>query len=373
MKRNATSRPPPEGALQEVRRGCTDLGQQVEGIAEQVVPVLRQATQELGRMEAQRDELRKTASRDAPPVVLPRLLERIEEQGQHVKRLERASRGLKELLSAISGLGEQLQEGLARQEEERREQDALVREEKRLWLRELLNLRQRAGGGTPTPSEDSHQAGGEETVRLRAERDGLAQRVESLERELATREQALSAKEQTLADLRRMIVLLSGDKAPGASPPPQPLPPPLSLPVVAAPVRQTPARGRQAVKASNQMFGNSTMALAHSMLETLGTEEEPSTESFANATRAPSMEIMLGPLDELEAGGPSEPPPVPAVTPTANQPAMAKAGARVPAPERPSVPEPPRPALNRPGTLVISEDMFSDMLVDENPPPTGRK
>ena len=369
MKRNATSRPPPEGALQEVRRGCTDLGQQVEGIAEQVVPVLRQAIQEMGRLEAQRDELRKTASRDAPPVVLPRLLERIEEQGQYIKRLERASQGLKELLSALGGMGEQLQEGLARQDEERREHAALVREEKRLWLRELLTLRQRVGGTPPPSSEEPHRPEGEETVRLRAERDGLAQRVEELERELASREQALDAKEQTLADLRRMIVLLSGDKA--ATTPPHPI----AIPVVAAPARSTPARGRQAVKAPDQMFGNSTMALAHSMLETLGEDAEPSAESFATATRAPSMEIMLGPLDELEAGSPSAPPPVPAVLPSANQPAMAKAGARVPAPDRPStsVSEPPRPPLDRSGTLVISEDMFNDMLVDENPPPTGRK
>jgi hypothetical protein len=53
-------------------------------------------------------------------------LERIEEQGQIVKRLERASRGLRELLSALRGLGEQLQGRLARRDEDLREQEALA-------------------------------------------------------------------------------------------------------------------------------------------------------------------------------------------------------------------------------------------------------
>jgi hypothetical protein len=372
--RNATSKPPSEDAsadLHKARRGCGELGQQVEALADQFLPVLKQAAQELARLEAQRDELRKTASREVPPAILPRLLERIEEHAQHVKRLERTSRGLQELHAALGGMDELLRGGLARQDLERGEQEALIREEKRLWLRELLSLRQRAGAASAAADKPrSGEVTPPAEARDDAERERLARRVEELERTLAEREQTLAAKEQTLADLRRMIVLLTGPTAAGV-PQGETLPPPLAVPPLApAPrevasvrssLRTPPSAGPR--PSAQQMFGERSMDIAHGMLDNLGTEAE------SPPPRVPSMEIMLGPLDELETAGPATSPPVPAVAPGPPQPALPRAGARMPSTI------PPTPPEARPGTLVISEDMFNDMLVDDNPPGggTGRK
>ncbi|WP_375769840.1 hypothetical protein NR798_02840 [Archangium gephyra] len=399
--RNATSTEPSADSsadLQEVRQGCVELGRQAEGIAELVLPLLRQATQELARLETQRDELRKTGPREAQQPLLPKLLERIDEQGQTVKRLERASRGLKELISSLGGLGEQMQGGLVRRDEERRELEAITREEKRMWLQELNTLREQVrGAGGPTGVSPAQQeelqrlrADNEVLPKLRAERDRLAHRVAELEKNLTTRDQTLTAKEQTIEDLRRMIVLLTGDTAASApssptSPKPVPAPPAPVAPLAAArvppppPMAPVPSRPKP-----DTMFGNSTMQLANSMLETLG-EPAPATpppvasKPLAPDRRVPSMEIMLEPLDELEAPRPSLPPPVPTVPPVpalspmaAKAALMPKASARImpsgPALTPAPIPGPHRPTLERPGTLVISEDMFNEMLVEQGPP-----
>ncbi|AKI99415.1 Hypothetical protein AA314_01042 [Archangium gephyra] len=393
--------------LQLVRQGCVELGRQAEGIAEQVLPLLRQATQELARLEAQRDELRRAGVREAQQSVLPKLLERIDEQGQGVKRLERASRGLKELMSAVNGLGEQFQSALARRDAEQREQEAITREEKRMWLQELNSLREqvRGQGGEPTAASPAQQeelrrlrAENEAMPRLRAERERLAHRVAELEKNLTTREQTLTAKEQTIEDLRRMIVLLTGDTASSSAPSsptaPKPVPAPASVVNLATRVPPPPAmapvppKARPAdTKPADTLFGNNTMQLAHSMLETLG-EEDPlpaasappvASKPLAPEHRVPSMEIMLEPLDELEPPRPSLPPPVPMVPPVpALSPTAAKAAALMPKasarvmPTGPSLtPAPipgaaPRIAPARPGTLVISEDMFDEMLIEDS-------
>ncbi len=387
--RNATSTEPSADSsadLQVVRQGCVELGRQAESIAEQVHPLLRQATQELARLEAQRDELRR---REAQPTVLPKLLERIDEQGQAVKRLERASRGLKELMSSLGGLGEQFQGGLARRDEERRELEAITREEKRMWLQELNTLREQVRGqdtsASPAPAQQEElqrlRSDNEAQPRLRAERERLAHRVTELEKELADKDQTLAAKEQTIADLRRMIVLLTGDAA-SPKPEPKPLPAPVSVgPVTPKAPAPPPARP----KAPDQMFGSSTMQLAHNMLETLGGHaplSQPPVDQAPPAPptpRVPSMEIMLGPLDELEAMPPSLPPPVPIVPPIPvlpnvqqQAPGMPRASAR-PLPLAPAMTPAPVPSSaprvhGRPGTLVISEDMFNEMLVEEKHP-----
>ncbi|MFL5357999.1 hypothetical protein [Archangium sp.] len=416
--RNATSMEPLTGSsadLQAARQGCIELGRQAEGIAEWVVPLLRQASQELGRLESQRDELRKTGAREAQQSVLPQLLERIDEQGQHVKRLERASRGLRELSSALGTLGEQFQNGLARHDEERRELEAIAREEKRMWLHELHTLREqvRAQGGQgqatgPSPAQQEElkrlRAGNEVLPKLRAERDRLANRTAELEKQLATKEQTLEAKEQTIEDLRRMIVLLTGDKsdsAPSSPTAPKPLPAPISVvpvttPRVAPPPPPPPAAVtppvRPAQKPPETMFGSSTMQIANSLLETLGpsTPADPppvtpaSVPPVTPARKVPSVDVILGPLDELEPPPPSLPPPVPFAPPVpvaspssaAKAPPMPKASTRVapsgpaltPAPLPIAVPPRPPPAAERSGTLVISEDMFNEMLVDAHPP-----
>jgi uncharacterized protein YdcH (DUF465 family) len=408
--RNATSTEPSADSsadLQAVRQGCVELGRQAEGIAELVVPLLRQATQELARLEAQRDELRRAGVREAQQSVLPKLLERIDEQAQGVKRLERTSRGLKEFMSSLGGLGEQFQGALARRDEEQREQEAIAREEKRMWLQELNTLREQVRGqGGPTAPAPAQQeelqrlrAENETLPRLRAERDRLAHRVAELEKNLTTREQTLSAKEQTIEDLRRMIVLLTGDSASASAPSsptsPKPVPAPASVVNLSAKVPPPPAMAPVPPSAplpprpkADTLFGNSTMQLAHSMLETLGGEDPlpavspppVSSKPLAPERRVPSMEIMLEPLDELEAPRPSLPPPVPAVppvpalSPTATKAAfMPKASARV-MPSGPSLTPAPIPgphalrtAPARPGTLVISEDMFNEMLVEQDP------
>lgn len=397
--RNATSMESSSGSaadLQEVRQGCGALGRQAEDVAELVLPLLRHATQELGRLETQREELRKTVARETSPPVLVKLTERIEEQGQQLKRLERASRGLKELISGLGGLGEQLQAGLARHEEAQRELEAIAREEKRMWLRELSSLRERVRGGqdtsaSPAPAQQEElqrlRSDNEAQPRLRAERERLAHRVTELEKELADKEQTLAAKEQTIADLRRMIVLLTGDAA-SPKPEPKPLPAPVSVgPVTPKAPAPPPARP----KPPDQMFGSSTMQLAQSMLETLGGHaplSQPPVDQAPPAPpapRVPSMEIMLGPLDELEAMPPSLPPPVPLVPPIPvlpsvqqQAPGMPRASARTPplAPAKTPAPVPssaPR-VHGRPGTLIISEDMFNEMLVEEkNPGGPGKK
>jgi hypothetical protein len=378
--------------LQDVRRGCVTLGRQAEDVAELVIPLLRLATQELGRLETQREELRKTA-REAPLPALSRLTERIEEQGQNVKRLERASRSIKELISGLGGLGERLQSGLARHEESQRELEAITREEKRMWLRELTALREQHGGGQPGSGQQEEfqrlRAENEAQPRLRAERDRLAHRVTELEKALAEREQTLVAKEQTIEDLRRMIVLLTGD---AAAPKPEPTrlpPPPVSVVPVTAKAPPPPASSPKQKSPDHQMFGNNTMQLANSMLETLG-EAAPVSSPPVDASppappspRVPSMEIMLGPLDELEAMPPSLPPPIPVMPPVPSiaareAPGMPRASARslpfapamTPAPVPSSAPR----VHGRPGTLVISEDMFNDMLVEEkHPGGSGKK
>jgi hypothetical protein len=370
-----------------VRQGCVELGRQAEGIAELVVPLLRQATQELARLETQRDELRRAGTREAQQPVPPKLLERIDEQGQAVRRLERASRGLKELMSSLGGLSEQLQGGLARRDEQQREQEAITREEKRMWLQELNTLREqvRGAGGPPGPSTALQEelqrlrADNEVLPKLRAERDRLAHRVAELEKNLTTREQTLTAKEQTIEDLRRMIVLLTGDA-------PKPAPAPASVVNLAAKVPPPPPMAPAVAPRPkpDTMFGNSTMQLANSMLETLG-EDAPvspppvASKPLAPERRVPSMEIMLEPLDELEAPRPSLPPPVPMVPPVPAVSALAskaaalmpKASARImpsgPALTPAPIPGPPRPAPARAGTLVISEDMFNEMLVEQDP------
>jgi hypothetical protein len=377
--------------LQDVRRGCVTLGRQAEDVAELVIPLLRLATQELGRLETQREELRKTA-RETPLPALSRLTERIEEQGQNVKRLERASRSIKELISGLGGLGERLQSGLARHEEAQRELEAITREEKRMWLRELTALREQHGGGQPGSGQQEEfqrlRAENEAQPRLRAERDRLAHRVTELEKALAEREQTLVAKEQTIEDLRRMIVLLTGDPA---APKPEPTtklpPPPVSVvPVIAKapPPPAPPPRPK-----SDQMFGNNTMDIANNMLETLG-EAAPVSSPPVDAAppappapRVPSMEIMLGPLDELEAMPPSLPPPIPVMPPVPSiaareAPGMPRASARslpfAPAKTPAPVPSSAPRVHGRPGTLVISEDMFNDMLVEEkHPGGSGKK
>jgi hypothetical protein len=375
--------------LQEVRQGCVALGRQAEDVAELVLPLLRQATQELGRLETQREELRKTVARETSPPVLIRLTERIEEQGQQLKRLERASRGLKELVSGLGGLSEQLQAGLARHEEAQREREAISHEEKRMWLRELGSLREQVRGqdtsASPAPAQQEElqrlRSDNEAQPRLRAERERLAHRVTELEKELADKDQTLAAKEQTIADLRRMIVLLTGDAA-SPKPEPKPLPAPVSVgPVTPKAPAPPPARPR----APDQMFGSSTMQLAHNMLETLGGHaslSQPPVDQAPPAPpppRVPSMEIMLGPLDELEAMPPSLPPPVPIVPPIPvlpsvqqQAPGMPRASAR-PLPLAPAMTPAPVPSSaprvhGRPGTLVISEDMFNEMLVEERHP-----
>jgi uncharacterized coiled-coil protein SlyX len=381
--------------LQEVNQGCVELGRQVEGLAELVLPLLRLATQELGRLETQREELRKTGAREAPQPVLPKLNERIEEQAQSIKRLERTSRGLKELITGLGALGEQVQSGLARRDEAWREQEAIVREEKRMWLQELNALREqvRSPGTSANPSPGQHDemqrlhAENEGMPQLRAEKERLTNRVAELEKSLAAREQTLTAKEQTIEDLRRMIVLLTGDAASAAAPKTAPkaetksLPPP---PVNVVPLTpKAPARART----PDTMFGSSTMQLATSMLETLGAEIPPPplpAPPVALEPKVPSMEIMLGPLDELESPPPSLPPPVPVVPPVPLIPAvppvpsMPRASARPP-PSAPAKTPAPLPGLapkvaGRPGTLIISEDMFNEMLVEESTPGgSGRK
>jgi hypothetical protein len=396
--RNATSMESSASAsadLQGVRQGCIELGRQAESVAELVFPLLRKASEELARLETQRDELRKTGARESPPSVLSRLNERIEEQGQGVKRLERASRGLKELISGLGGLGEQLRTGLTRTEEEQRELEAIAREEKRMWLRELETLREQVGGRAGLPGRPP-AAQQEELQRLRAEREQLAHRVTGLEKDLAEREHTLSAKEQTIDDLRRMIVLLTGDPAAASTPSTPTAPKPVPAPVHVVPLGTSskapaPARPRPAQspkpQAADTMFGNSTMQLANSLLETLGedlTEAPPYTpppiseRPLAPEFRSPSMEIMLGPLDELEAPPPAPPPPVPSLPPVPLVPpvvplsTMPKASARIipPPPARTPAPLPglAQRVASRPGTLVISEDMFNDMLVEESDP-----
>ena len=398
--RNATSTEPSADSsadLQGVRQGCVELGRQAEGIAEWVVPLLRQATQELARLETQRDELRRTGAREAQQTLLPKLQERIDEQGQTVRRLERASRGLKELMSSLGGLGEQLQGGLARRDEQLREQEAITREEKRMWLQELNTLREqvRGAGGPPGPSTAQQEelqrlrAGNEALPKLLAERDRLAHRVAELEKSLTIREQTLTAKEQTIEDLRRMIVLLTGDtasSAPSSPTAPRPVPAPASVVNLAAKVPPPPpmAPAVPPRPKSDTMFGNSTMQLANSMLETLGEDAAVSpppvaSKPLAPERRVPSMEIMLEPLDELEPARPSLPPPVPMVPPVPAVSALAskaaalmpKASARImpsgPALTPAPIPSPPRAAPTRAGTLVISEDMFNEMLVEQDP------
>lgn len=380
--RNATSREPAGGhpvELQKARQGCAELGPHVEGIREQVAAAQKHIAQELQRLEAQRDELRRTA-RETPPPLLPRLVERIEEQGQCVQRLEQAGRGLQELLGSLLGVGEQLQRGLEQGDDTRHEDEALHREEKRMWLRELLSMRQRLEGAES--AAERPRVDQDDMTRLRAERDRLAQRVGELERDLAGREELLQAKEQTLADLRRMILLLT--PAPAATPAPVPALPPERRPLpVASPPELATARPRTPLKPTEQLFGNTTMQLAHSLLETLGGDggasHAPPTER-----RPTSREIRFGPLDEFAAGAPSLPPPVPtassAPAPTAYHPAtpppvMPKAGARLSATATtPSALTPSLSSLERPGTLVISEDMFNDVIAEQNPlGPTGRK
>lgn len=389
--RNATSTEPSVDSsadLQGVRQGCVELGRQAEGIAELVVPLLRQATQELARLETQRDEFRRAGAREAQQSALPKLLERIDEQGQAVRRLERASRGLKELMSSLGGLSEQLQGGLARRDEQQREQEAITREEKRMWLQELNTLREQVRGapGPSTAQQEELQrlrAGNEALPKLRAERDRLAHRVAELEKNLLTREQTLTAKEQTIEDLRRMIVLLTGDAASSAPSAPRPVPAPASVVNLAAKVPPPPPMAPAVAPRpkSDTMFGNSTMQLANSMLETLGEDAPVSPPPVASKPlvperRVPSMEIMLEPLDELEPARPSLPPPVPMVPPVPAMSALAskaaalmpKASARI-TPSGPALtPAPiPRPAPARAGTLVISEDMFNEMLVEQDP------
>jgi hypothetical protein len=378
--------------LQEFRQGCVELGRQAEGLAELVLPLLRQATQEMSRLETQREELRKTGAREALQTVLPKLNERIEEQAQVIKRLERTSRGLKELISGVGGLGELMQSGLARRDEAWREQEAIVREEKRMWLQELTSLREQVrGAGTATGTSPAQheelqrlRAENEALPKLRADRERLTQRVAELEKHLAARDQTLTAKEQTIEDLRRMIVLLTGDSASTAAPKPEPkpLPPPpvsvVPLTTKAPAPAPAPAKPRQ----PDTMFGSSTMDLATSMLESLGEEVPPPPLPAPPVAKVPSMEIMLGPLDELESPRPSLPPPVPVVPPVPLLPAvpavpsMPRASARPPAPAMTPAPLPglaPKVA-GRPGTLVISEDMFNEMLIEESSPGgSGRK
>ncbi|WNG32715.1 hypothetical protein F0U61_03140 [Archangium violaceum] len=398
--RNATSMEPSTGSsadLQAARQGCIELGRQAEGIAELVLPLLRQATQELGRLETQREELRKTGARETLQAVLPKLLERIEEQSQLVKRLERAGRGLKELMSGLGGLSEQLQNGLARHDEEQREQEAITREEKRMWLQELNTLREQvsaqSGQETATGSSSAQQeelrrlrAEAEILPRLRAERERLALRVAELEKNLTTREQTLEAKEHTIEDLRRMIVLLTGDtasSAPSSPTSPKPVPPPIN--VAPPPPRVAPARpvSRPIDKTPEIPFGNNTLQLANSQVDTLGAEAPVGRPPVPAITpvperKVPSMEILLGPLDALEAPPPAMPPPVPSVPPVpvvstvAAKAPMPKASTRAPSgpamtPAPVPGPLPPRLPPSRPGTLVISEDMFNEMLVEENP------
>ena len=369
--RNATSREPLKGLpaeLQTARRGCADLGPQVEHIAEQVVTALRQASQELRRLETQRDELRRSA-RDTPPPVMPRLLERIEDQGQCVQRLELAHQGLEQLRAALGSVGEQLDRGLEQQAAERHEHEAILREEKRMWLRELLSLRQRLEGAELAAGS---RANHDELARLRAEKERLAQRVAELERGISTRDETLMAKEQTLADLRKMVSLLT--PAPPTVPAERPLPVP------------EPARPRSAQKLPEQLFGNNTMQLAHHLLETLGTEGAEATPAPPPPPPKPerrptSREIRFGPLDEFAVGPPSLPPPVPSLSPAVPgvpppaPPVMPRASARVPTTSRaPSTTTPSVPLMERPGTLVISEDMFNDVLAEQDEPgPTGRK
>ncbi len=393
--RNATSMESASGSsadLQEFRQGCVELGRQAEGLAELVLPLLRQATQEMSRLETQREELRKTGAREALQTVLPKLNERIEEQAQVIKRLERTSRGLKELISGVGGLGELMQSGLARRDEAWREQEAIVREEKRMWLQELTSLREQVrGAGTATGTSPAQheelqrlRAENEALPKLRADRERLTQRVAELEKHLAARDQTLTAKEQTIEDLRRMIVLLTGDSASTAAPKPEPkpLPPPpvsvVPLTTKAPAPAPAPAKPRQ----PDTMFGSSTMDLATSMLESLGEEVPPPPLPAPPVAKVPSMEIMLGPLDELESPRPSLPPPVPVVPPVPLLPAvpavpsMPRASARPPAPAMTPAPLPglaPKVA-GRPGTLVISEDMFNEMLIEESSPGgSGRK
>lgn len=401
--RNATSTEPladSSADLQEMRQGCVELGRQAEGIAELVVPLLRQATQDLARLEAQRDELRRVGVREGQQGVLPKLQERIDEQGQGVKRLERASRGLKEFVSALGGLGEQFQSALARRDEELREQEAIAREEKRMWLHELNTLREQVRGqGGPTAAAPAQQeelqrlrAETEALPKLRAERDRLAHRVAELEKNLTAREQTLTAKEQTIEDLRRMIVLLTGDAASASAPSsPRPVPAPVSVVNLSTKVPPPPAMAPVPPMApapprpkADTLFGSSTMQLAHSMLETLGdplpvTPPPIATQPLAPERRVPSMEIMLERLDELESPRPSLPPPVPvvppvpALSPTGSKAAalMPKASARV-LTTGPSMTPAPLPggalrtAPARAGTLVISEDMFNEMLVEQD-------
>ncbi|WNG21430.1 hypothetical protein [Cystobacter fuscus] len=380
MMRNATSREPLKGLpaeLQTARRGCADLGPQVEHITEQLTAALRQASQELHRLETQRDELRRSA-RDTSPPVMPRLLERIEEQGQCVQRLQHALQGLEQLRAALGAVGENLELGLEQQAADRHEHEALLREEKRMWLRELLSLRQRLEGAES--AAERPRAGNDDVARLRAEKERLAQRVAELERGLATRDETLMAKEQTLADLRKMVALLTpAPPAPSAAPPP-------SERALPAPVPEPTARPRSALKPTEQLFGNNTMQLAQHLLESLGTEDEeaapaPPPPPSKPERRPTSREIRFGPLDEFSVGPPSLPPPVPTMSPLVPgmppppPPVMPRASARVPTATRtPSSITPTVPLMERPGTLVISEDMFNDVLAEQNEPgPTGRK
>ena len=405
--RNATSMESsgksPAGSLadlQDARRTCIDLGRQGETVAELVVPLLRQATQELSRLEAQREELRKPGVREAQQHLLPKLNERIEELGQNVKRLERASRGLKELLSGLGGLGEQVQNGLARRDEELHEMEAIAREEKRMWLHELKSLREqvegqeRPGSASPLQQEDQQRlrSENESLPKLRAERDRLAQRVAELEKNLTAREQTLTAKEQTIEDLRRMIVLLTGDAtSPASSKQPTPQPPParpLLDPVSVVPLTSTRPVTPAKPKTVEPMFGGGTVPPpTPSPLEMLGTQAPVSPPPVAGKHerpmhRAPSMEIMLGPLDELEPAPPSLPPPVPALPPVPTVPSvtpvngMPRASTRHAGPAKTPAPIPTSapPVVARPGTLIISEDMFNEMIVEENGPGgSGRK
>ena len=244
-----------------------------------------------------------------------------------------------------------------------------------MWLRELLSLRHRL--------EEAEAAGGraraepEDAGAWRIERERLTQRVTELERHLAARDEMLLAKEQTLADLRRMILLLTPSPSPTSA---APAPAMERMPVVAplAPLAMEPPPPRARPKTGEQLFGNHTMQLAHHLLETLGPEEPLSKSEH----RPVSREIRFGPLDEFAAGQASTPPPVPQgqLAPTSvftatPPPVMPKAGARVTAAARAPAGGPPlQTSPERPGTLVISEDMFNDVLAEDlDPGHPGRK
>ncbi len=355
-----------------------DLKKRCEEVLDELGPMLKQAATESTRLETQREGLKKSKEPEVVKVVLPQLLARIEEHARHTKRLSRSTRELNEMGTLVSQLDKQVQSQQERDASAVRDLESLGREERLLWARELTSLREKLRHLEGV--EHDHEETIREFAALRQEAQDLPilkAKQEVLSKALEASKKDIASKAQIIQELRKVLSLMSGNASPAGA---------QDTALEGKPGAKIVSISGKPKEAAVMMFGSGTLEVGRGMIDQLLSD---SNSPSLPAASPPQPTQTQGPVAPAVSPISHRPPPPPSgfsslasnpntlaisidvvedliaqeAAPAAVAPSAPPPGrkALVPAPQSEATAKPPV----RPGTLVVDDDMLSEMLYDE--------